>query len=107
MTNQEYIDAALNRDTELGTEEYRAKCKAADRSPAAHDIAGKAPISEAVRHKRIQTNFYGTALNVMLSLLAEISRMNELLSDLMLMTHIELSPAQKNQYEELKNVGKH
>ena len=93
MTNQEYIDAALNRDTELGTEEYRAKCKA--------------PISEAVRHKRIQTNFYGTALNVMLSLLAEISRMNELLSDLMLMTHIELSPAQKNQYEELKNVGKH
>ncbi len=82
MTNKEYIDAALNRDVDLSAAEYRAKCVAADRATAAHGVDGKAPISETVRHKRLQSNFYGTSLNVMLSLLAEVTRTNELLSEL-------------------------
>ena len=79
MTNQEYIDKALNKDVDLSADEYRAKCAAADLSTATHGVEGKAPISEAVRHKRIQSNFYGTVLNVMLSLLAELSQTTELL----------------------------
>ena len=106
MTNQEYIDAALNRDTELSEREYRVKCVSADKSTETHGVGGKAPVSEAVRHKRIQSNFYGTALNVMLSLLAEQTRTNELLADLALMKHCSLSREQKIRYEELKHGRK-
>lgn len=82
MTKSEYIDSALNRDVDLSAEEYSAKQAAADKATEAHGITGDAPIDEATRHKRIQSNFYGTALNVMLSVLAEVSRTNELLVEL-------------------------
>lgn len=98
MTNSEYIDEALGRDVELSAEEYRAKCLAADKSTVAHGTEGKAPVSEAIRHKRIQSNFYGIALNVMLSTLAEVSRTNELLSELVTMMHVSMSPAAKEKY---------
>lgn len=82
MTTAEYINTALNRDVDLPAEEYRAKQAAADKATKTHGVEGRAPIGEATRHKRIQSNFYGTALNVMLSALAEISRTNELLAEL-------------------------
>ncbi len=106
MTNKEYIDEALNRDVDLSASEYREKCELADKATAAHGVDGKAPVSESVRHKRMQSNFYGTTLNVMLSILAELSRTNELLSDIAMISHIGMTPAQKAQYEQLmRNKG--
>ena len=99
---EEYIDTALNKDVDLSESEYRDKCVQADKSTKVHGVDGRAPISEAVRHKRIQTNFYGTCLNVFLSALAELSQTNALLVELIGMTHASMPPAAKAQYETLK-----
>lgn len=73
------IEEALLRDVELSPEEYRAKNEAADASTKAHGVKGRAALTEGVRHKRIQSNFYGTALNILVSILAEVSETNRLL----------------------------
>ena len=101
-TRESYIDTALHKDVELSESEYRKKCRKADKSTAAHDVQGKAPIGESTRHKRIQTNFYGTCLNVLLSLLAEASQTNALLSELIGMRYASMPPAAKEQYALLK-----
>ena len=67
MMNEE-IKKALEDGVDLPEAEYMARAEAADRTTEAHGVAGDAPISEEQRHKRIQSNFYGTALNIMLSL---------------------------------------
>lgn len=73
------INEALTRDVELSPEEYRAKNQAVDASTKAHGVKGKAALTESIRHKRIQSNFYGTALNILVSILAEVSETNRLL----------------------------
>jgi hypothetical protein len=112
-TREEYINQALNRDVELSKDEYRAKCESADKSTAIHGVEGRAPLSEAVRHKRVQTNFYGTCLNVLLSALAELSQTNALLAELIGMHYASMPNAAKEQYkmllkqkEEKNNGGK-
>lgn len=99
---EEYIEKALNKDIDLSESEYREKCVQADISTKVHGVEGRAPISETMRYKRIQTNFYGTCLNVLLSALAELSQMNALLVELIGMTHASMPPAAKAQYEALK-----
>lgn len=77
MNNE--IKTALEKDVDLTTEEYKAKIEAADKSTKAHGFEKKAPVSEAVRHKRIQSNFYGYSLNMLNALLAEQTRTNNIL----------------------------
>lgn len=70
------IETALNANVELSKEEYARMCAAADESTKANGVEGEAPVSEAMRHKRVQTNFYATALNIMINvyqLTAEIA----------------------------------
>lgn len=98
---ENYIKTALEKDVDLSTEEYHEKCRNADASTAAHGVDGKAPISEAVRSKRIQSNFYGTSLNVMLSVLAELNQANANLSDLLAMTYAGLTDEQRLTYAKL------
>ena len=62
------IDVALNANVELSKEEYAKTCANADESTKAHGVEGKAPLSEATRHKRVQTNFYATALNILVNI---------------------------------------
>lgn len=76
---QREIEGALLRDVEMSPEEYRAKNELADKSTKAHGVKGRAALTESVRHKRIQSNFYGTALNILVSILAEVSETNRLL----------------------------
>lgn len=76
---QKEVEEALMKDVELTEEEYRAKNEKADLSTKTHGVKGRAALTESTRHKRIQMNFYGTALNVLVSLLAEVSETNRLL----------------------------
>lgn len=62
------INSALNANVELSKEEYAKMCKAADKSTAKHGVKGNASVSESVRHKRVQTNFYATALNILINI---------------------------------------
>ena len=98
----EYIEQALNKDADLSESDYRDKCIQADKSTKVHGVEGRAPIGEALRHKRIQTNFYGTCLNVLLSALSELSQTNALLMELVGMKYASMPPAAKSQYEMLK-----
>lgn len=62
------IMAALNANVELSKEEYAKVNALADESTKANGVQGRAPISESTRQKRVQTNFYATALNIMINL---------------------------------------
>lgn len=65
---EENINAALNANVDLSKEEYAQKSAIADESTKVHGVKGKAPVSESVRHKRVQTNFYATALNILINI---------------------------------------
>lgn len=65
---QKAIENALNDNTDLSEEEYRAATEEADRRTAIHGTEGETPADEAVRHARIQSNFYGTALNILMAI---------------------------------------
>lgn len=75
----EEVKKALMQDVELSEEEYRAKNEKADVSTRAHGVKGRAALTENTRHKRIQMNFYGTALNIMVGILSEVAETNRLL----------------------------
>ena len=62
------INAALNANVNLSKEEYAKKCALADETTANNGVEGEAPLSEAERHKRVQTNFYATALNILINI---------------------------------------
>lgn len=62
------IEDALNANTGLSETEYLAVAEEADKRTAVHGIAGGSPIDEAQRHARIQSNFYGTALNILMAM---------------------------------------
>ena len=80
MTDMEKeIKEALMRDVDLPEEEYRAKNEAADQSTKTHGVKGKAALTEGRRHKRIQMNFYGTVLNILVGVLAEVAETNRML----------------------------
>lgn len=98
---ENYIKAALEKDVDLSAEEYREKCRKADASTAVHGVEGKAPVSEAVRSKRIQSNFYGTSLNVMLSVLAELNQTNALLSELLNMIYVGMTEEGRATYKKM------
>lgn len=101
-TKENYIKTALEKDVDLSAEEYREKCLSADGATKAHGVEGKAPVSEAVRSKRIQSNYYGTSLNVMLSILSELNQTNALLSELTVMIYAGMSDEAKVRYRQLK-----
>ena len=62
------INAALNANVDLGKEEYAKMCAHADETTKVNGVEGMAPIDEETRHKRVQTNFYATALNILVNL---------------------------------------
>lgn len=65
---QRAIENALNANTDLSEEEYRAATEEADKRTAMHGTEGETPTNEAQRHARIQSNFYGTALNILMAI---------------------------------------
>ena len=76
MSYEEEINAALNADTDLSREEYAKKCAMMDESTKQHGVEGEPPITEEERHKRIQSNFYATVMNILINmyqLLADIA----------------------------------
>ena len=73
------IKEALNKDVDLTEQQYKDKVIKADEVTAGHGATKKAPVSEALRHKRIQSNFYGVSLNFLASLLNEMSTQTNLL----------------------------
>ena len=77
------IKEALEKDADLSPEEYRAKNEAADESTKAHGVKGRAALTEGQRHRRIQMNFYGSTLNILVGILAEVSETNKLLRKIM------------------------
>lgn len=62
------IETALNADCDLSSEEYAKKCALMDESTKNNGVEGDAPIDENTRHKRIQSNFYATAMNVLINM---------------------------------------
>lgn len=86
------IIRALKKDIDLSPAEYAEKCREADKTTANNGIKntarGKTPVvNEELRHKRVQTNFYGTALNLLLNvcisldnLAAEVEELNKKLN---------------------------
>lgn len=74
------IKSALNNNIDLTEEEYKEKVIEADKATAGHGITKKAAVSEAVRHKRIQSNFYGIALNFLSCILSSLENQTALLS---------------------------
>ena len=62
------IETALNANVDLSEEKYREVCEKADGCTKAHGVKGDAPLSEAKRHKRVQMNFYATALNILINI---------------------------------------
>ena len=64
----EEIKNALEDGVDLTDEEYRSRAETADRTTEIHGVDGEAPLDEEKRQRRIQTNFYGTALNILLAM---------------------------------------
>ena len=77
---KEMIDTALNENVTLSKDEYKEKVLKADEATAGHGMTNKAPVSESVRARRIQSNFYGIAINFLSSILAEISTQTEMIN---------------------------
>lgn len=65
---QKAIESALNANTGLSEQDYRAATAEADKRTGIHGVTGDAPVSEEQRHARIQSNFYGTALNILMAI---------------------------------------
>ena len=81
---EEQIKEALNRNVELSAEEYeenfKKACACADGNiKKARKYANK-PVSEATKHKRIQSNFYGSSINYLSAMYDEICRLNDMLA---------------------------
>lgn len=79
MSKMKDIMQALENNVDLPDEEYKALCEKADKVTASNGIDGKAPLTEARRHKRIQSNFYGMAINILSSIHAGLCEQEELL----------------------------
>lgn len=75
------IEKTLTANADMTEEEYAKMTGDADAATEAHGegktklYAGK-PISEATRHKRIQSNFYGTAVNILLNIFVELKNIS-------------------------------
>lgn len=80
---EEMIQNALKADVDLSEEEYKEKMEQADKSTEAHGMTGKAPLSEAKRHKRIEMNYYGLSINYMANILGELVNTNRILMELL------------------------
>lgn len=72
---EEDINTALNANADLSEKEYVKMCAKMDDSTKQHGVKGKAALSEAKRHKRIQSNFYATALNILINMYQIIAEM--------------------------------
>ena len=67
------IREALERGADMTEEEYAQAAERADRTTQANGVSGEAPLDEETRHKRIQTNFFGSVINILMSMLSEVS----------------------------------
>lgn len=76
------VEQALNENVDMSKEEYVEQSKKMDDSTKKHGVEGRAPVSEAIRHKRVQTNFYATALNVLVNIYQLTAEIAERLKEL-------------------------
>jgi hypothetical protein len=72
MEIKEAIDKALNSNVDMTREEFAEKAAMADRATEAHGIGGEAPLTEEERERRMRMNYYGTVINVGMSILAAL-----------------------------------
>lgn len=72
MEIKEAIDKALNANVDISREEFAEKAAIADKTTAAHGIEGEAPLTEEERERRMRMNYYGTVINVGMSILAAL-----------------------------------
>lgn len=84
---KEAIIGALNKDINLSPEEYAEKNRQADKATENNGIKkqgkGRVPVvNEELRHKRVQTNFYGTALNLLLNIIISLGELTEEIKEL-------------------------
>lgn len=77
MDMTEAIDKALNANVDLSREEFAKKAEEADRITAAHGVEGEAPMTEEERERRMRMNYYGTTLNVFMSILAALDGIDD------------------------------
>lgn len=77
---EKQINEALSKGVNLSEKEYKEKVIEADEITATHGVKGEAPVKESVRHKRIQSNFYGISLNFLANLLGELATQTQLLN---------------------------
>ena len=76
MNKDEMIQKALKKDIDLSPKEYAEKMKQADKATKAHGVEGKAPLTESVRERRMRMNYYGTMINIGMSILAAVDELN-------------------------------
>lgn len=76
---EEQIKEALNRNVDLSTEEYEENFKKAC-DCANGNIGTMKKVSEATKHKRIQSNFYGSSINYLSAMYDELCRLNDMLA---------------------------
>ena len=81
------INTALNANVDLGKEEYAKMCAHADETTKVNGVEGMAPIDEETRHKRVQTNFYATALNILVNLYQLTAEIADTLKELKEVEH--------------------
>ncbi len=72
MEIKEAIEKALNANVDIPREEFAKKAAEADKATEAHGIDGEAPLSEEERERRMRMNYYGTVINVGMSILAAL-----------------------------------
>lgn len=82
-TRKELIMEQLTKNVDLSAEEYREMVKKADEITAKHGATQKAPISESVRHKRIEMNFMAMLIEYNASILTELVYLRTLVQSLL------------------------
>ena len=76
MNKEEMIQKALEKDIDISAEEYAGKIRESDKATAAHGVEGEAPLNEVERERRMRMNFYGTMINIEMSILAALDELN-------------------------------
>lgn len=77
------VKTALEDNVDKSEEEYAKINADADSSTEKHGHGETKKMSEATRHKRIQSNFYGTSTNILLNILVSLNETNRLLTELL------------------------
>lgn len=77
MSLDDEIKQALEENIDLSEEEYQKLQEKADAQTERHGVKGTAPVSESRRHKRLQSNYYGISIKILMNILASLDTIVE------------------------------